>query len=167
MCAFFFILIRSIVSPSRSLKSAFSRTESFTFFVLVVSLLEDAFPSLLGIRFGTVSKEPQPVTKYCCTAWKPEETIQYRTKPEVKFQPINRMKNGITNCIVFIVCILGSGCPDLLLLAAGAGLGCEMRNDMNVAIAAKTGRIWDGSGCTNESVHDQFTCKMGFKKDNH
>ena len=69
------------------------------------------------------------------------------------------MKIGIMNCIVFIVCVVGSGCPDLLLLllGAGAGLGCEMRNDIKVASAASTGRMWEGSVCTSESVHDQFT----------
>ena len=42
--------------------------------VVVLRTLLAGFTSFF--KLGTVNNEPQPVTKYCCTAWKIEETVQ-------------------------------------------------------------------------------------------
>jgi hypothetical protein len=53
-----------------------STTELFFGALEVVVLLTLLVGFTSFFKLGTVNNEPQPVTKYCCTAWKIEETVQ-------------------------------------------------------------------------------------------
>src|SRR5579863_8255134 len=94
---------------------------------LLLPLLELLPPPVVR-KLGFTNREPQPVTKNCCTMLKIEVVVQYNARPAGKAQAKKSVKTGIINCMICICCYMA-------FFVALDVRGCDMRNWMKVAKA--------------------------------
>ena len=93
-------------------------------------------PAVLAIpeKFGTVSNEPQPLTKYCWSMLRSREVARYRARPAANCQVIKMVTktimSGRINCIACI----------MLSFVSTMAFGWAIRICTKVTIPVRIGR---------------------------